>query len=99
MLRVVLLCAVAALAAACGFNPSGGAGDDVGDPDGGGDDDGGDGGSCNSRCEGDQLITCSAGVEDDPVTCPAGCFTSGGAHCGVMQPSNGATPADLDGDI
>ena len=100
--RLAWICA-AVLAAACGFNPTGGMpGDDAPDIDAADEDDAGvdaavetDGAVCTARCQGAQLVTCTGGVEDPPVTCAAGCLTSGTPHCGVLVPSNGASAADL----
>ncbi len=50
---------------------------------------------CAARCDGNQLITCTAGVPNPPVACAVGCGTSGGPHCQEIVPSNGATRADL----
>jgi hypothetical protein len=44
------------------------------------------------HCEGTSLVTCGVGS-----TCPAGCAETGGPHCLVLVPSNGLTPAMLDG--
>ncbi|MBK7078082.1 MAG: hypothetical protein IPH44_38030 [Myxococcales bacterium] len=94
--------ALAVVIAACSFNPQGEIDGGAGDPDAAaGDPDAAspidaplaidapatiDGPPCTPSCNGDLLMTCGGGA---PETCPAGCGTTGGAHCLVFQPSNG----------
>ncbi len=94
--------ALAVVIAACSFNPQGAIDGGAGDPDAAaGDPDAAspidaplaidapatiDGPPCTPSCNGDLLMTCGGGA---PETCPAGCGTTGGAHCLVFQPSNG----------
>ena len=100
-----VVAATIVLIAACSFNPGDGqGGDDAGDPDGGDDDGGpidgaGSDGVCAARCEGDSLITCNGAQDNPPMSCPAGCLTTGAPHCATLVPSNGASMSDLTGVI
>lgn len=98
--------AVVAVMAACSFDPSGLGGDDGGAllPDSGFSIDaavdaynGPDAEpGCVTQCLGaNQFRDCNAGgmVFD----CPLGCVSTGGAHCGVMSPSNGVDMSHLGG--